>query len=233
MKLLAIGIAAFLLADVGGALVWLDWHFEEPGAGHAPSLVRHLQARSVLTVFAHPDDEQAVAGLLVDAAGQDGGVARMIAAAQGQASSSAVLAFEQFVRASSPVCLKQPAAHCVDAGWGFADRNRDSRLSLAELRAVRNAVQDWMGWRGKTLSAQERLAILLGLWIVDAVGLETLMARFDADGDGFVDRAELLADVRLDERPLGQVLLDAKAVDRKAVARRLGSLGPVFEGFFR
>ncbi len=156
-----------------------------------------------------------------------------ITAAKGQAPSAAVSAFEQFVRASSPVCLRQPAAHCVDAGWGFADTNRDSRLSLAELRTLRDALQDWMGWRGKTLSARERAAILLGLWIVDAVGLETLMARLDADGDGFVDRAELLADVRLDKRPLGRVLLDAKAVDRAAVARRLGSLGPLLDGFFR
>lgn len=156
-----------------------------------------------------------------------------MAAARGQAPSAAVLAFEQFVRASSPVCLRQPAAHCVDAGWGFADTNRDSGLSLAELRTVRSALRDWMGWRDKTLERPQRAAIILGLWIVDAVGLETLMAGLDADGDGYLARSELLADVRLDQRPLGRVLLDAKAVDRAAVARRLGSLGPVFEGFFR
>ena len=45
-----------------------------------------------------------------------------------------------------------------------------------------------------------------------------------------MSRKELLADVTLDERPLGEVLLDDKAVDRAAVAQRLGSLSPMLEG---
>jgi hypothetical protein len=39
-----------------------------------------------------------------------------------------------------------------------------------------------------------------------------------------------LTDVRLDSRPLGQVLTDPKAVDRQAVAKRLGALSPVVDG---
>jgi hypothetical protein len=62
--------------------------------------------------------------------------------------------------------------------------------------------------------------------VVDGVGIERLHALYDQDGDGLVDRDELLADVRLDERPLGEVLLDREAVDRVAIAARLG-LPPV------
>jgi hypothetical protein len=37
-----------------------------------------------------------------------------------------------------------------------------------------------------------------------------------------ISRSELLADVQLDERPIGAVLLDPAAVDHVAIARRLG-----------
>ena len=72
------------------------------------------------------------------------------------------------------------------------------------------------------LTEPERSGIALGFLIVDSIGLERLHAIYDTDQDGLVSRSELLADVRLDQRPLGQVLLDPAAVDHRAVARRLG-----------
>jgi hypothetical protein len=65
---------------------------------------------------------------------------------------------------------------------------------------------------------------VLGLTLADAIGIGRLLAAYDADGDGLVSRAELLADVALDERPLAEVLRDPQALDRRAVARRLGVL---------
>jgi hypothetical protein len=62
----------------------------------------------------------------------------------------------------------------------------------------------------------------MGLWLVDAVGLDYLHAAYDTDGDGLISRAELLVDVRLDERPIAAVLLDPEAVDHAAIGRRLG-----------
>ena len=89
-----------------------------------------------------------------------------------------------------------------------------------------------MTWRDDSLTTQERIAIALGLWIVDTVGFKGLIESYDADGDRLVSRSELLADVRLDERPLGRVLLDAEALDREAIKRRLGSLAPLISRFF-
>lgn len=154
------------------------------------------------------------------------------AAAESQtvAATPAVLAFEQFIRASAPVCERMPAAACIDAGWGFADANRDDRLSLAELTEVRDTLVAWTGWRGESLHRRERAAIAVGLLLIDSIGLETLVASYNSDADGALSRKELLADVTLDERPLGEVLLDDKAVDRAAVAQRLGSLSPMLEG---
>jgi hypothetical protein len=144
-----------------------------------------------------------------------------------------VLAFEQFIRASAPVCERRPAADCVDAGWGFADTNGDGRLSLAELTEVRDALADWTGWRGDSLNKRERNSIVIGLWLVDSIGLERLLASYNRDADDKLSRDELLADVTLDERPLGEVLLDPQAVDRQAVAQRLGTLSPVLQGLLK
>jgi hypothetical protein len=137
-----------------------------------------------------------------------------------------VLGFDRFVAASTPVCLHWAAAACVEVGWAFADRDEDQGLSVVELEEVRDELRVWARWRAGDLHATERSLLALGFVVVDGLGLERLHALFDRDGDGLVDRDELLADVRLDDRPLGEVLLDREAVDRAAIAARLG-LPPV------
>lgn len=143
------------------------------------------------------------------------------------------LAFDRFVVASSPICLNQPARRCVDSGFAFADSNRDGRLSLSEVRSVRADLDRWLAWRGPKLQPRERGAVLFGASLVDAAGLDRLFESYDANRDGGVSKPELLADLRLDERPLGEVLMDEQAVDRQALQRRLGALGPAVEGMLR
>jgi hypothetical protein len=133
-----------------------------------------------------------------------------------------VLAVDRFVAQSGPVCIDLPAAVCVEAGWAFADRNEDQGLSVVELEEVRDELRAWAQWRADDLYPTERSLLALGFVVVEGVGIERLHALYDEDADGLVDRDELLADVRLDERPLGEVLLDREAVDRAAIAARLG-----------
>jgi hypothetical protein len=133
-----------------------------------------------------------------------------------------VVAFDRFVSESNPVCQFRGATECVDLAWRFADADADQGLSLGELGALRADLEVWAIWRQAELAAHERSGIALGLWLVDSVGLEYLHAAYDADGDGLISRTELLADVRLDERPIGMVLLDPEAVDHAGIARRLG-----------
>jgi hypothetical protein len=134
----------------------------------------------------------------------------------------AVLEVDRFVAESGPVCLDRPAAACVEKGFAFADRNEDQGLSVVELEEVRDELRAWAQWRVDDLYPTERSLLALGFVVVEGVGIERLHALYDQDADGLVDRAELLADVRLDERPLGEVLLDPEAVDRAAIAARLG-----------
>ncbi|MEO3433597.1 hypothetical protein [Inquilinus sp. CAU 1745] len=98
---------------------------------------------------------------------------------------------------------------------------------------MKSAVQDWAAWAGNPASQQERGMIMLGLSMIETAGLNNLIAGMDTDGDGLISRAGLLADVRLDERPLGEVLLDPENVDRRAIGRRFGMLAPMIDGFFQ
>lgn len=155
------------------------------------------------------------------------------AAAQREAPSPVVAAFDEFMGASKPVCEHEPARHCVDLAWRFADANGDGGLSLAEFQRVRDALAEWTAWKGESLDREKQASITLGLLLVDGVGLETLIESYDTDGDGLVSRSELLADVRLDERPLGRILEDSEALDRKAFAGRFGPIAPLVDGLLR
>jgi hypothetical protein len=142
------------------------------------------------------------------------------AAAQGD--DGAALAFERFMRESRPICLQEPAADCIALAWQFADEDGDRGLAVAELAAIRAAFAEWVLRHQDELTRPERSGIALGFLIVDSIGLERLHALSDADQDGLISRSELLADVQLDQRPLAETLLDPAAVDRRAIARRLG-----------
>ncbi|MEO3435499.1 hypothetical protein [Inquilinus sp. CAU 1745] len=145
----------------------------------------------------------------------------------------AVAELDSFIGTTGILCESAPSALCVDSAIAFADRDGDAHLSTEELSDVKSAVQDWASWPGNPASQRERGMILLGLSMIETAGLDNLIAGMDTDGDGLVSRAELLADVQLDERPLGEVLLDPEAVDRRAIGRRFGMLAPMIDGFFQ
>lgn len=67
------------------ALSLLNWMFEEEGAEQVYSISQHTNARSVLGVFAHPDDEQLVTGLLIRAAEDANTRTAAITATKGEA----------------------------------------------------------------------------------------------------------------------------------------------------
>jgi hypothetical protein len=143
------------------------------------------------------------------------------------------LTFDDFVRTTGPVCLVRPAPQCVDASWRFADANADDGLTLDEILAVRQALEDWSLWRAEDLAPEDRTAITFGLLIADVIGVENLFNAYDTDADNRLSRAELLADVTLDGRPIGEILVDPEAVDRAAVRERLGTAAPMLEGLLR
>lgn len=146
----------------------------------------------------------------------------LLAHAQDHPPSTEAANFDVFVRDTAAICLSRPSAACVDSGWLFADRDSDQRLSTAEVQGLRQDLGEWFSWRAPTLTNRERNALSLGMLVIDSMGIDQILSGFDTDRDGAVTRPELLADITLDDRPLGTVLTDPAAVDRAALARRFG-----------
>lgn len=134
-------------------------------------------------------------------------------------------AVQQLVIVGGLLCTEAPARDCIDLGWRFADANRDGVLDLAELRALRRGVLDWAAEAQAHLGTRDRMALGAGRALMAAVPLGTLFDLYDADGDGRLTRVELLADLRLDERPLAAILMDREATDWTAIRARLGQAG--------
>jgi hypothetical protein len=139
---------------------------------------------------------------------------------------------DRFINQIRPTCENAPAEMCVAAGFRFADANRDGRLSVDELQRVRNAFGDWMAWRGGTLTDEEQAQAGFATMIVDTLGVPAIVQSYDRDGDGQLTKQEALTDVRLDRRPLAQVLSDPNNVDRVALQQRLGMMGGMAGNLF-
>lgn len=83
-KCLAGGLAAIAAALFAG-IWWLDAQFEELDAVIVRSIAGETGAKSVLAIFAHPDDELLVTGLLIRAEEREGAITRIITATKGEA----------------------------------------------------------------------------------------------------------------------------------------------------
>ncbi len=129
---------------------------------------------------------------------------------------------DRFLRESGPVCAVAPAGDCLSRLFAFLDADRDRRIVLTELRRARREAGSWLArYRDRLAPFDRNLADGL-LWIVDLVGLDSLLAGYDADGDGGLTAAELFADIRPDARPLGELLRDPQAFDWPRLRARFG-----------
>lgn len=130
-------------------------------------------------------------------------------------------------------CTRQVAQACVDMGWSFVGLSPSDGLTATHLNEVRRILGVWFEATQNLLPARARTLVGLGMLMFDGRGADRLIAGFDSNGDGTVTQRELLADIRIDERPMSQVIIDPQAVDRESLAQRLelppGMLQGVFE----
>lgn len=74
---------------------------------------------------------------------------------------------------------------------------------------------------------------MAGLMVVQVAGLPNLFKSYDTNHDGFLSRQEMLADVKLDQRPVAQLVRDPDAVDWSSLTRRLGLAAPLLQGLLQ
>jgi hypothetical protein len=141
-----------------------------------------------------------------------------------------VARIDRFARESGPFCARAASSACFDRSFRFADRDRDDHLSLPELQSVQRDLFEWMRQNRERLSPEDRRGVFGALAVVELAGLPRLFASYDADHDGSLSRAELLADVQLDERPLAVLVRDRNAIDWSRLRGRLGAAGPLLDG---
>ena len=152
--------------------------------------------------------------------------------AAAQEVSAEALAVQEFIDGAREPCRTQPAQVCVDIGFWYAATDPDRGLTLDDVVRLRQRLGAWFQAYQANLPAQARTGFGLGFLLADGMTMEKLHGSFDSNGDGYVSQAELLADVTLDERPLGQVLADPNAVDRVGLANRLGLPPAMIQGLF-
>ena len=128
--------------------------------------------------------------------------------------------------------MKAPAVLCVDQGFAFADVDRDDKLSRAEVGSVQAQVDRWAKGNARRLPQAERERLIMGLLIVQAVGPDQLFASYDSDGDELLSREEVTVDIRLDKRPLPEILSDPGSVDWNGLAARAGDAAPLLKRLF-
>lgn len=129
---------------------------------------------------------------------------------------------DRFARETAPRCISIPATTCFEVSFRFADADGGGGLSRSELDTLRRDVLDWTRLNRERLAPADRQGILATLAVIEVAGFENLFASYDTDRDGELSRQELLADVRLDERPLPQLAADPGAVDWHGLRQRLG-----------
>lgn len=137
---------------------------------------------------------------------------------------------DRFVRDNAQLCAQAASTDCFDRSFRFADTDRDGQLSLPELQALQADMFEWLRANRDRLSPGDRRGVFGTLAIVEMAGLPRLFASYDEDGDGKLNRTELLADVRLDERPLALLVRDPEAVNWSSLRKRLGAAAPLLDG---
>lgn len=141
-------------------------------------------------------------------------------------------ALDQFLASGVPFCMKAPAAQCIGRGFAFADLDGSEKLSLAEVEATQAELNNWTKANARRLPEIERQRLVMGLLLLQTIGPARLFESYDADDDGELSMEEVTADVRLDKRPLPEILSDPKSIDWDALMARAGQAAPLLKRLF-
>lgn len=132
--------------------------------------------------------------------------------------------FAALMRAGRTVCPNAPAPTCLNHLWTRADRDGNEVLQLSEAQDLRRAARAWVEQPDNDARETERNLVWVGLLILKHAELANVFASLDTDADGVLARGEAFADIRLDQRPMPELLEDPSAVDWQRFAGRFGKV---------
>jgi hypothetical protein len=138
--------------------------------------------------------------------------------------------FESFIVGLRSTCARAPATSCTTAVSRFLDSDRNGKVEPDELEAASRMATASIGKSDGPLNATERSSVAVALMILKSAGMPQVLAGFDSNGDGGIDKAEMFQDFRIDRRPFGTIVRDRKSVDWSAFARRFGKVGGLING---
>lgn len=133
--------------------------------------------------------------------------------------------FEFLVERAKATCILNAAQECVGLLWAYADTSGDGLISVEESENFLNVMKRWNSTNTEKL--RTRATISMGLATAKVISVDYVIERYDVDGDKMLSPEEALADLRFDQRPLGDLLVDEDAVDRDGLSERFGLAGPV------
>jgi hypothetical protein len=125
-------------------------------------------------------------------------------------------------------CDAAPSAVCANRAAALFDADGDGSVSRDEMAAGTHRMRVAAQSVSSPFNDGERLMVALAMAALDRAGPQQVFDGFDANGDGRLDRAEMFADFRLDQRPFNQLVADPEAVDWPGFAARFGETGKLF-----
>ena len=137
--------------------------------------------------------------------------------------------FDRAVRQLASHCARGPATTCAARAFDRLDANDDGVAEIEELQRLDARLRVWAGANADELHPMDLRALQLGFILVDTIGLERGMMLYDDDGDGALSLAEMTADLKLDDRPLPEIVQAREIVDWPSLRRRFGATAMIFD----
>ncbi|MCB1882608.1 MAG: hypothetical protein KDG89_01225 [Geminicoccaceae bacterium] len=120
------------------------------------------------------------------------------------------------------MCASNPSTACVAYAFTALDLDHDGELSVGELDRARDQLGAWTAAQGESLPFPVRHGIGTALRVVDLVGVERALYLYDSDGDGGLTLKEATQDLRLDQRPIGEIYAEGRLIDWTRIRAALG-----------
>lgn len=137
--------------------------------------------------------------------------------------------FDRSVRGLGQTCVNAASTACAASAFQLADTNSDGKADLAELSNLNDRLRVWTRANAESVPPADLKALNLGFVLIDTIGLRNWIGLYDTDGDGALTLAEATADLKLDLRPVPELVRAHELVDWPRLRQRFGAMSYMFD----